>query len=41
MWLTEAESECLHIRKGTLTAEERRIMESHAEMTRRILDLEQ
>ncbi len=37
-WLTEAESECLHIRKGTLTAEERRIMESHAEMTRRILN---
>jgi HD-GYP domain-containing protein (c-di-GMP phosphodiesterase class II) len=36
-WLTESESVCLHIRKGTLTAEERRIMESHAEMTRRIL----
>ena len=36
-WLTEAEQECLHIRKGTLTAAERGIMESHAEMTRRIL----
>ena len=36
-YLTEPELVCLHIRKGTLTDEERRIMESHAEMTRRIL----
>ena len=36
-WLTDEEQACLHIRKGTLTAEERCIMESHAEMTRRIL----
>ena len=35
---TEQERECLSIRKGTLTAEERRTMESHAEMTGKILD---
>ena len=36
-YLTPEELECLHIRKGTLTLGERHIMESHAEMTRRIL----
>ena len=29
---------CLKVRKGTLTADERKVMESHAEMTRTILE---
>jgi HD-GYP domain-containing protein (c-di-GMP phosphodiesterase class II) len=37
-YLTDEELGCLRIRKGTLTAEEREIMESHASMTREILD---
>lgn len=37
-YLTSEEKECLCIRKGTLTEEERKIMESHALMTRKILD---
>ena len=37
-YLTEEEKKCLCIRKGTLTGEERKIMESHALMTRKILD---
>lgn len=37
-WLTEAERRCLSVRKGTLTAEERGIMESHVVVTGRILD---
>lgn len=37
-YLTEEEKKCLCIRKGTLTNEEREIMESHALMTRKILD---
>ncbi len=37
-WLTEEERECLSIRKGTLTAREREIMESHVTVTGRILD---
>lgn len=37
-YLTAEELECMTIRKGTLTAGERRIMESHVEMTDRILD---
>lgn len=36
-YLTEEEKKCLVIRKGTLTAEERDIMESHVRMTDRIL----
>ncbi len=36
-YLTEQEVSCLRIRKGTLTAEERSIMEGHAVMTREIL----
>lgn len=36
-YLTEPEREYLSIRKGTLTAENRRTMESHAEMTGKIL----
>jgi len=36
-WLTEAEHICLSVRKGTLTAAERGIMESHAVVTGRIL----
>ena len=36
-WLTEEEHDCLSIRTGTLTAAERVIMESHVEMTERIL----
>ncbi|MCQ2536005.1 MAG: GAF domain-containing protein [Lachnospiraceae bacterium] len=36
-YLTEEEKTCLQIRKGTLTAEERGIMESHVRMTDRIL----
>ena len=37
-YLTSEEKACLCIRKGTLTEEERKIMESHALMTRKILD---
>lgn len=37
-YLTSEEKVCLCIRKGTLTDEERKVMESHALMTRKILD---
>ena len=37
-WLTEQELVSLSVRKGTLTAEERSIMESHVVMTARILE---
>lgn len=37
-YLTAEEKECLCVRKGTLTDEERKVMESHALMTRKILD---
>ena len=37
-WITEEEHSCLSVRKGTLTAEEREIMESHVALTARILD---
>ena len=37
-FLTDEEKECLSIRKGTLTAEERGVMESHVVITKRILD---
>lgn len=37
-YLTEREAECLSIRSGTLTMEERREMENHVVMTSRILD---
>lgn len=37
-FLTEEEEKCLCIRKGTLTEEERKIMESHVVMTAKILD---
>lgn len=37
-YLTEAEKECLSIRKGTLTAADRKRMERHAEMTGKILE---
>lgn len=37
-FLTQKEKECMVIRKGTLTDEERKIMESHVIMTKRILD---
>ena len=37
-WLTEEERTCLTIRKGTLTAWEREIMESHVTATARILE---
>ena len=36
-FLTEEELTCLLVRKGTLTDEERRVMESHVLMTRRML----
>ena len=36
-YFTEIEKECLRVRKGTLTTEERDIMESHVVMTERIL----
>lgn len=36
-YLTPEELHCITVRKGTLTQEERAIMESHALMTRRIL----
>ena len=37
-WLTEKEHKALSIRKGTLTPEERAVMESHATVTARILE---
>ena len=37
-YLTDEETVCLKVRKGTLTADERKVMESHAEMTRTILE---
>ena len=37
-WITEEEHICLSIRKGTLTAAERQIMEDHVVVTGRILD---
>lgn len=37
-WITAEESEALHVRKGTLTAKERSIMEGHVRMTASILD---
>lgn len=37
-WITEEEHVCLSVRKGTLTAAERNIMESHATVTARILE---
>ncbi|MBQ3378428.1 MAG: GAF domain-containing protein [Clostridia bacterium] len=36
-WITREEYDCLSIRKGTLTAEERSVMESHVSITARIL----
>ncbi|MBR5109761.1 MAG: PAS domain-containing protein [Clostridia bacterium] len=36
--LTEVEIACLHIRKGTLTEEERKLIQSHALVTGRILN---
>ncbi len=36
-WLTEEEHICLSVRKGTLTADERRIMENHVVSTAQIL----
>ena len=36
-WITGQERRCLMIRKGTLTAEERAVMQSHAVVTGRIL----
>ncbi|MBR6101088.1 MAG: CHASE2 domain-containing protein [Ruminococcus sp.] len=37
-FFTEEEKDCLRIIKGTLTDEERKIMQSHVEITERILD---
>lgn len=37
-YLTDAEKDCLSIRKGTLTQKEREIMESHVVMTHKILN---
>ena len=37
-WLTEEEHKNLQIRKGTLSADERKIMESHVVVTSKILD---
>ena len=37
-YLTEVERDCLSIRRGTLTQEEREIMESHVVMTHKILN---
>ncbi len=37
-WLTGEEHRCLSVRKGTLTPEERKIMEDHVVNTARILD---
>lgn len=36
-WLTDQECSCLSIRKGTLTDDERKMMQSHVEITERIL----
>lgn len=36
-WLTEEEMECLRIKKGTLTSQERKVMESHVVMTTKFL----
>ena len=36
-WLTEAELTCLRVRKGTLTDEEREIMQNHVVVTAKIL----
>jgi len=36
-WITEQEHRALSVRKGTLTAEERNIMESHVVMTEKLL----
>jgi HD-GYP domain-containing protein (c-di-GMP phosphodiesterase class II) len=37
-WLTAEEAHCLSVRKGTLTPEERSVMESHVSVTARILE---
>ena len=37
-WLTEEELTCMMIRKGTLSDEERKIMQSHVEMTEKFLN---
>ena len=37
-WLTEEELICMMIRKGTLSDEERKIMQSHVEMTEKFLN---
>ena len=37
-WLTESETESLSVRKGTLTAQERAIMESHVVLTKKMLE---
>jgi hypothetical protein len=37
-WITQTEHDCLSIRKGTLTAEERGIIESHVVVTGKILE---
>ncbi|MBP5282146.1 MAG: GAF domain-containing protein, partial [Lachnospiraceae bacterium] len=37
-WLTQEETDTLSIRKGTLTAQERAIMESHVVLTRKMLE---
>lgn len=37
-WITEEEHICLSVRKGTLTAKEREVMESHVVLTARILE---
>ena len=37
-FFTEEEKECLRVRKGTLTAKEREIMENHVVVTSKILD---
>lgn len=37
-YLTEDEIKCLHIKKGTLTDEERAVMQSHVVVTKKILD---
>ena len=37
-YLTAYEAECLSIRRGTLTDEERKIIQSHVEMTKQILE---
>lgn len=36
-WLTEQEIACLSIRRGTLTTQERKVMESHVSMTEKML----